>query len=175
MALPLDWVPDPVQQRNNDLISGELRLPVPQARVYNDAALTIATATGTNLTFNSERYDEGGFHSTAANTDRLVAPITGLYLMTGHIQWASNATGVRGILIFLNDATVIAWDTDAAVSGSVMEQSISTLYRLTAGNYVTLRVFQNSGGNLNVNAAGNYSPEFSIVRLAGFTAQTVEA
>jgi len=46
------------------------------------------------------------------------------------------------------------------------EMSISSIYKLAITDYVEVRVYQNSGGNLNINASGNRSPEFAMQLLA---------
>jgi hypothetical protein len=148
-----------------DLHSGASPTFIPiAARVYNSGALTITTATTTTLTFDSERFDLGGLHSTSSNTARLTAPVDGVYAIFGHIRWDNNATGVRELIVRLNGATIIAAEKDDA-AGEAMGQSLATLYQLAAGDYVELRARQTSGGNLNVTATGNYSPEFGMHRV----------
>lgn len=135
----------------------------PMCRVYNSANLSIATATQTVLTFNSERYDVGGCHSTSSNTSRLTVPsgAGGVYAIGGVASFAANATGIRNVSILLNGATVIDGHDATSVSASGPHTiSVSTQYKLAAGDYVELRVYQTSGGLLDVSAASNYSPEF---------------
>jgi len=137
-----------------------------RARVYNSANIAITTATLTALTFNSERYDTDAFHSTVSNTSRLTIPFDGYYRVTGTIAWAANATGSRQARIVLNNTTILAlvlYPVSHATEVSIMQ--VTADYFFTAGDYAELVVFQNSGGNLNVTAAGNYSPEFWIDRL----------
>ena len=132
------------------------------ARVYNDAAESIAPG-ATALTFNSERYDNGGLHSTASNTSRLTAQKAGKYSITGHAQFAANATGVRGLWLRLNGATLIAGlyvPSVGAVLSSVL--SVETVYHLAGTDYVELLAYQDSGGDLSVQVAANYSPEFAM-------------
>jgi len=137
------------------------------ARVYNSGALTITNNTLTALTFDSERFDTDTIHSTASNTSRLTATTAGKYAISGHIEWAANATGHRLIAIRLNGTTSLASIRRNAISGGAAteQQSIATIYELAVNDYVELHVLQTSGGNLNVNAAGNYSPEFSMHRV----------
>jgi hypothetical protein len=132
------------------------------ARVYNSAVESIPTATLTALTFNSERYDNGGLHSTTTNTSRLTAQKAGKYLITGHLYWAYNATGLRRAYIRLNGATFIAAVELTPGAAGENDMSVVTVYHLAAADYVELVVVQNSGGNLNVAATGNYSPEFAM-------------
>ncbi len=135
---------------------------LPGARVYNSANFAVADATDTPITFNSERYDESGLHDTGSNTSRLTATYAGVYLITGHAAWETNATGIRRISVFLNGSTALATSNVTSVSGVVVtRQSISTLYYLNIGDYVELYAYQTSTGSLNVSALGNYSPEFA--------------
>lgn len=139
----------------------------PAARVFNSVAQSIATVTNTILTFDSERFDTDAIHSTTATTSRLTATTAGVYAISASIEWASvAATDPRHIRLKLNGLTDIAKSRTAAPGGAVHEQSITTLYKLAAGEYVEVEVRQASGGALNVQASGNYSPEFSMAWVA---------
>jgi len=138
------------------------------ARAYNSGNIAISTsAAWTALTFDSERFDTDGIHSTSTNTDRLTCVTPGVYLITGHAQFAANATGARALGIDLNGGSPIAYQRGDNVGASFTTLvSIATIYQLSAGNYVRLLAWQASGGSLDVVAAGNHSPEFAMVRLA---------
>jgi hypothetical protein len=135
-----------------------------RARVYNTASISLANGAGTALTFDTERFDVGGFHSTSVNTGRLTIPVAGTYLVGANVQYAANATGVRQGYIRLNGTTVLVANLVPAVTGGVVtEQVLVTMYNFAANDYVELVAFQNSGGALNLVAVGNYSPEFWIM------------
>lgn len=142
------------------------------ARAYNSVALTVTTATWTLVTLDSERNDTDTLHSTASNTGRLTAARDGLYLVVFNGNFASNSTGFRGVQVRLNAAgnaasgTAIAVKSVAAVNGDRTGLNLVTLYQLSAGDYVESFVYQNSGGNLNLDAVANYSPEFEMTRIA---------
>jgi hypothetical protein len=138
----------------------------PQARVFNSANIATTTGVLTALTFDSERYDEGSLHSTSANTGRLTAPITGLYSIGACVRFTANATGIRYVSIRLNGALALIFDTRPAVNGDATVVVVSTQYRLAAADYVETTVIQTSGGNLNVETTGNYSPEFWMHRVS---------
>jgi len=56
---------------------------------------------------------------------------------------------------------------DDAVPTSVsFRREVTTEVRLEANEFVQARVFQSSGGDLNVTKASQYSPEFSMTWLA---------
>lgn len=134
------------------------------ARVYNSANITIPTATQTALTFNSERYDTNGIHSTVTFTGRLTAQIAGRYLIIGSVSWASG-TATRQASIRLNGTTSIAFNTNYIASALTLVQPVATIYVLGMGDYVELMVFQNTGGNLDIQSAAQYSPEFMMQLL----------
>lgn len=135
------------------------------ARVSNSAAISIITSgTRQALTFDTERYDTSGFHSTVTNTGRLTVPtgMAGKYLITGGVDWAASATGVRKCEIRLNGTTLLASHNSGTIPASGIEQAICTIYNLAAADYVELTVLQTSGGALDVNSTGNISPEFAM-------------
>jgi hypothetical protein len=134
------------------------------ARVYNDANISIPTGAVTTLTFNSEHYDYGDLHSTVANTSRLTAPTGGIYYIAGHITFNASAVGRRQLYLFQDGATYInITGQDASAAGNTF-MSIDTKCYLSSGSYVELRVYQDTGGNLDVVLGSNnwYSPEFMM-------------
>lgn len=136
----------------------------PRARVYNSASVA-HTSSGSwqSCTFNSERYDVGGCHSTSSNTSRLTVPTGGggLYVIGGCIAFAANSTGIRGIRILLNGTTALCEaETDNLGASLGVALSVTTDHELAAGDYVELQGFQNSGSNLNMLALARSSPEF---------------
>jgi hypothetical protein len=143
----------------------------PQARVYNSASISVATSgVSQALTFDSERFDNGGLHSTSADTSRLTAPTGGLYLIGGNVSWSTaSGTGTRYAQIRLNGTTIIEEVATVGSAAFAVGQAPSTTYQLTAGWYVELVVQQTSGGALSVATNGNASPEFWMVRLGPAT------
>jgi hypothetical protein len=167
-----------VTARNFDKLSRAVNHPTPQARVYNSGPPTISHNTTTALTFNSERFDHGDLHSTSSNTSRLTAPVAGLYSAApvaglysvgANFRFAANATGQRYGALRVNGSTVIAEDMVLPGSAAVLPRLVlSTIWRLAAGDYVEVLAFQTSGGALDVETSSATSPEFWMVRLAGY-------
>lgn len=135
------------------------------ARVYNSANISVSNATVTALTFNSERFDTDSIHSTASNTSRLTATTAGVYQITGHVRWASNATGSRLLYIRENGTAAISYEQIAASVNGEGIMDVTALWKLAAGEYVELVTWQNSGGALNVEAWNYYSPEFEMAMV----------
>jgi hypothetical protein len=145
---------------------------MPAVRVFHNASQSITSSTPTALAFNSERFDTAGGsastqHDTVTNNSRLTCRYAGKYLITGHVAWPINAAGTqRQTIIRLNGTAYIAWQTVQPSGGHGSETSVATVYDLAVNDYVQLIVNQYSGGALSLPAVGNYSPEFSMVRVA---------
>lgn len=140
-----------------------LATDAPACRVYNNAAISHTTSgTPQALTFNSERYDVGGSHSTSSNTGRLTVPSGGggVYYIFASIEFASNATGYRQVDIRLNGTSAILSQMTPAINGTVTRLNVGGHYQLSAGDYVEVVVNQTSGGALNVQSSSPLSPEF---------------
>ena len=143
-------------------------VPAPAVRAYHNAAQSLTNNAFTTLAFNSTRFDQGtatAQHDNSTNNSRLTCRHTGIYQITGQVEFASNSTGQRAIALHLNGSTYIDQVEQGAVSGDVTIMNITTLYSLTSGDYVELQAFQNRGGSLNADSAGNQYPEFMMVQV----------
>ncbi len=136
------------------------------ARVHHNANQSISNVTFTALAFSSERYDTDAIHDTSTNNSRLTCKTAGKYSIQAVVNFDNNATGVRVVTILLNGTTTIAVESRNAVNGTNTSITISTDYDLAVNDYVEVQAYQSSGGNLNVISAGNYTPEFSMHRIA---------
>ncbi len=144
----------------------------PAVRVYHNAAQSIANNTVTTLAFNSERFDQASgvadtMHDNVTNNSRLTCRYAGVYQITAQVGWAVSAAGSRYVEIRVNNAIPIALEEkEPETTGTAMATTVSTLYAMAVNDYVEVRVFQDSGGALNVNSTGNWTPEFMMVRVA---------
>ena len=135
------------------------------ARVYSTTAITLpSSTTASTISFNAERWDTDNCWS-SGSPSRLTCNTPGIYVISAALQFAVNATGNRFVGIRLNGSTYIANDRRAAVANEGVVVAIATVYQLAAGDYVELRAAQTSGGNLDVVAVDNNSPEFAMVRV----------
>lgn len=146
---------------NDLLVLGRVKADrsVPSARVYNSAAISAAHNATVMLTFNSERWDSDNIHSTSLNTSRLTCVTPGLYTGLGQVAIAASATGVRQVFVRINSGTLIANDVRSASSAFATELAVPFIWRLAAGDYIELGVFQNSG------AARDVTAEFGMAYL----------
>lgn len=102
---------------------------------------------------------------------RLYCRQTGVYLITAGIRFVYHATGQRKVQITLRDDNNTADNTKGIVESAFNPmdpniEPVATQYLLEAGQYIVLRAWQNSGGNLNVMRSGLISPELRMTRIA---------
>lgn len=136
------------------------------ARVWSTIQQSINNATLTDLTFDSETYDTDNIHSTVTNNNRLTCQTPGIYHIWGATTWAQNGTGERVMHIFLNGTTTIASNIVTVVAAAFAPTTeINTIYQLNAGDYVTLQVFQNSGGALTAGIGVLYASAFGMQKV----------
>jgi hypothetical protein len=138
----------------------------PASRITNSVNQTLATGGDTVLNFNTEIIDTGGMHDNVTNNSRLTCIAAGIYLINANIQFSSNATGYREIYFKLNDTIIIAASLLPAVATTNTVCCLSAIYSLSESDYVELHAIQNSGGDIAVTKNNNYSPIFSMVRIA---------
>lgn len=123
-------------------------------RVTQSAAQSVSDVTWTTLDFDTESWDDGGFHSNVTNNSRLAAPVTGTYLVIGMVDFAAATGGAeRQTRIIVNgSASDIVGETDATHINSGAKDTIvqaAGIWKLNSGDYVELQARHDSGGALN--------------------------
>ena len=137
----------------------------PSCNIYNSTAISITHDNTIALTFDSEKWDTDGMHSTVSNTSRITCATPGIYTVYGNVQIQSNNSGSRILSILLNGTTGIARMRITATQGAFTIMNISGQVLLDTGDYIELTVFQNSGSTLTVNANDYFSPVFGATWL----------
>ncbi len=135
------------------------------ARVYHDSNQTLTTATLTILSFNQERYDTDTIHHLSTNNSRLTCKTAGKYIISATALFDGNATGFRQIGIILNGTTLIARCKQVSGHAATVGWTETAIYDLAINDYVEVQAYQNSGGDLLVVTASNFSPEFMMQRI----------
>jgi hypothetical protein len=121
--------------------------------VYASANQSINNTTFTTLNFDSEEFDTDAFHDNSTNNNRITIPSGkgGKYLVIGQVHFAANNVGGRSIYLYKNNAAdIFSIDVTTGASGYDTSQNFSLIRDLVAGDYLQLRVYQNSGGALDV-------------------------
>jgi hypothetical protein len=122
---------------------------IPAVRVGASVGQNISNNSPTAVTFDTEAYDTANLHSAASPTT-LVAPIAGVYSISGEVEWAANAAGTRSLLIERGASDLAAVDQVPTGASLVTDQAVLTQARLAAGDQITLAVSQSSGGTLQL-------------------------
>jgi hypothetical protein len=130
------------------------------ARVDDTGNQDIPNATATIVTFNRETWDDDSYHSTSTNPSRLTVATAGKYLVTARGIWEAHATGFRQLSLFVNGSLVNTVKLMDAVDNTAPTMDVTAMLKLTASQYVEVKVEQNSGGLLNWT-----EQSFEIVRL----------
>ena len=129
------------------------------ASVYRSTTQSIANATATALTYNTESYDTDAFHDTVTNNTRMTVPAgkAGKYLITSTTYFTNNATGQRIAYIYKNGASVFGTTVVGASASVDVAVLLSYVINLAVADYVEIFAYQNSGGALNVFGASDQS------------------
>jgi hypothetical protein len=112
--------------------------------------VAIGHATYSTIFFNTAVFDNDGMADLA--NDRLVVKTPGVYVTVLTAEWASNATGYREIEVILNGAQLAAVNSPAISGDGVKQSCVTAPIRLAAGDLLTAKGYQNSGGSLDIRA-----------------------
>lgn len=120
------------------------------AVLYQTVTQSLTSGTWAAITFDTESVDAAGGHSTVTNTSRYTAVHTGWYQINAGVAFAINATGSRSVRLQVNGTAIFGRDSRPATAATI--QTECTLARkvfLTAGQYIEVAGWQNSGGALS--------------------------
>lgn len=120
----------------------------PVVRIGRATSQSIPNNTPTILSFSTEFFDSDSMWDIGAPT-RFTIPYTGIYIMNVSFKWAQT-TANRESGFILNGATEL--DLKSAQNSNVVAHPLNHTYMwyFTAGDYVEVIVFQNSGAPLNI-------------------------
>lgn len=131
------------------------------AKVYHSTNQTIPDATGTILAFDSEEYDTDEIHSTVAFNSRLTCKTAGVYVIWLSWAWSANPV-IWSIHPRLNGVTAISLYNAVA---DIRQGNTSAIYKLAVNDFLEFRVWQNSGGALDIQGGTPVSPGFAMQRI----------
>lgn len=140
------------------------RAVAPACRVYKATGQSINNITLTALTFDNERFDNDGMHSTSSNTSRITFTKPGVYVVSGSVAWDSANSKNVWLGIRLNGVSSSSYlAAQWTPAGFSAEATVSTIYKFAAGDYIELMVYQQHGSALSTLAAANlpFPQEFS--------------
>lgn len=147
------------------MVAGADRTLAPTAS--RSTAQTIPTSTQTKIVFDAVDSDGWNCWDLTPNPTRLTVPVTGRYFVTANVSYQAASAGHRAINIYKNNLVELARSDFSPVSNSIDTHSTVNTHAvtLTKGDYIELRVWQNSGSNLDIMADGDHTPKLSIIYL----------
>ena len=121
--------------------------------VQADTSQTISTATTTYIDFVNEKFDDDDYVDLGTSATDFIIPRDGRYLVIYTVTWEANATGIRWTAIYKNDgANKPSASQDAASTGDTLQGGVDVNF-YEKDDVLTLGVWQNSGGDLDVDVA----------------------
>jgi hypothetical protein len=135
------------------------------ADAYRTTNLSVTNITWTTVIMTDEDLDWNGTYTLASGVFSPNAK--GFYALSGHVRWASNATGERLLRILKSTTVTVSQVREAAYGDNHM--CITALVYLDGSTYQNFRMqaYQSSGGALNITAA-----RFGAKQLGTASAQT---
>lgn len=125
----------------------------PMARVTRVTAQSISNNDLTvAVSFTAETYDNNSIWAVSPNPTRLVIPGSGNKVAHVNIrsQWASNATGLRRNIPYLNGVTTSDIGQQVPATGVATILNTSHQVICAGGDYIEVVCYQNSGGALSL-------------------------
>lgn len=122
-----------------------------RAKAYNAGAFSVPDAELTAVTLDTEAFDVGSLHDTGTNTTRMTVPTggAGVWIITGQVSFASNATGIRLAAIRKNGTTYIGLERRTTINGDQTDVQVFAIDTAADAAYYELIAYQTSGGALN--------------------------
>lgn len=121
--------------------------------VIRSAVQSIATATPTLISFDTEEFNSGSDLTWVIGTPTRVTVVTaGVYDIKAQATFAANATGTRDIELLKGGGSTSPPSRNSGVATASLTTGcmVSRTMDLAVGDYIGAYAWQNSGGNLNV-------------------------
>jgi len=135
------------------------------ARAFNNANVSTTSPVVLVMPLNSEVFDTNSMHDNVTNNSRITVKKTGIYIVNATVQFAANISNQRFIRLLKNGAEIATQSTQALSGGTTTRLAISCVINAVPNDYFELAVFQNSGGNLNVEYVANMSPYLTVAKI----------
>lgn len=132
---------------------------------HDTSPQSISNTTATNVSFQNEVFDYGGWWSAGTTITVPAGAIPAGYttimlIVVCRARWATNATGNRRIRP-LKNGTLFGSHTIGGLTGDPTDQTITEFTLAAAGDTIQMEVYQSSGGALDLDV-GN----ISVIRFA---------
>jgi hypothetical protein len=124
------------------------------AYAYNSGTVAIPSGAYTAVSFNAEIFDTNAFHSTSTNNSRMTIPSGkgGYYQVNVIIRWSASSGGTNRIVQLKknNSSNYGSIMTGTAFGTGGLRYEVSDIIDAVPGDYIEAYVYQDTGGNLNL-------------------------
>jgi hypothetical protein len=135
--------------RDNSLALRDNTGTVPDAvKCFTNATQTIPATTVTKIAFaGADDFDTNNLHSPSTNNTRVTIQKTGIYLISGSVQYGTSIGGYGEAGIAKNGAVASAGFLATMIADSTTGTiiSVSTVAQLAASDYIELYVYLTNG------------------------------
>jgi hypothetical protein len=154
-----------------DALITPAKLSIHYARLRRSSAQAVGSGTVSDIAWNVEEADTGGFFDSGVSTTRLTCASPGIVMVFGNVKWEANTTERRILRITHTDVSAaltynVAGDSTDGISAESTRQSCHTgPIAVEAGDYFVLTGLQVSGATINVegDSVGERATNFSII------------
>lgn len=143
-------------------------------RVTNAGNTSVSNNTETAILYDTESYDNGGFHSTSSNTNRLTVPsgAGGVYAYGCQVYWTGwTASTQHSVRIKANGSSLMGFNADftpsSGAGGTLFAETATGMGTFAAGDYIECTVLQTGGSTETVTGAADFSPIFWMTQISG--------
>lgn len=141
----------------------EFLIEPPSCAVSNSTVQSVASATFTSLTADTESLDNASMHSTSVNTSRITITVDGTYLFSTTVRLAASVTtGNFTVRFIVNGTTSYVVGLVEVVTSASAETIIGSsipIPGLVVGDYVEVQSRHSAASNQN-HELGNFSAFF---------------
>jgi hypothetical protein len=140
----------------------------PSFSAYRSSDVSITNSTNTILIFDTEDYDTNSAYNTSDGKFTVPTGEGGKYFLYSVFRTDSSNSMTRcNIHFYKNGSTTISQFNNNQRSGGEASSSCSFVGTLSAGDYVQVRAFQNSGATENIMGGSFGTTQFMGFKLIG--------
>jgi hypothetical protein len=125
-------------------------------KVTRNANQSINDSSNTNVAWDNEVWDTDTMHDPSTNPERVTITTTGKYAITLLVRFVANGTGLRSANLCKNGVSIaeVYANANAALASTL---TLTAIESLTATDYLTIVVRQESTGALNLTGGAAYN------------------
>lgn len=124
-------------------------------KVTQSTGTSLPALAWTALAFDSEEYDDGGWHDNATNNTRITVDGAGRYVLDANVEINTTANGDIGMRFKVNGTVIKSEIIDSGTVPENAKYGLSAVVNLAANDYVEVEVY-NDSGTLTSQTAGTY-------------------